>query len=294
MVSHVIAFQAPTAKVYDVLPPSVEDMDEVLAILFTGPIQPTEKDFARTPLLVRRNKVIEALEWLKLNHRDYADIEISLENMNEYPEHCPPVIVQYKFSETNKIPETQDLANQDTEDGVDSGPCPFAVHGLTGEAMLNKTSEELKSMALKHMNSGGKMLAVGHSPDPQNIYHNPRLYPQMFPWLFPYGYGGIGSLRYEGEDEDLNIPKREIKISEAEHKRHLLMYHDKRFQTDIYFPFVAFSHEQIKAATTGGFLATEKGNFDQMTERLLNLNPTVLTSLSNRLAAETWTMLEAG
>ncbi|TFK65379.1 hypothetical protein BDN72DRAFT_732978, partial [Pluteus cervinus] len=63
------------------------------------------------------------------------------------------------------------------------------------------------------------------------------------------------------------------------------MYHDKRFQTDIYFPFVAFSHEQIKAATTGGFLATERGNFNQISERLLSLNPTVLNSLSNRLAA---------
>ncbi|TFK65378.1 hypothetical protein BDN72DRAFT_731530, partial [Pluteus cervinus] len=155
-------------------------MDEVLSILFTGPIQPTEKDFARTPLLVRRNKVIEALEWLKLNHRDYDDIEISLDNIAQYPEDIPPVTVIYKYSESNKIPESQDLINIDEEDGVDAGPCPFAVHGLSGEAMANKTTEELKSIALKHMNAGGKMLAVGHSSDPQNIYHNPRLYPQMF------------------------------------------------------------------------------------------------------------------
>ncbi|TFK59780.1 hypothetical protein BDN72DRAFT_943335, partial [Pluteus cervinus] len=102
--------------------------------------------------------------------------------------------------------------------------------------------------------------------------HNPQLYPSMFPWLFPYGYGGLGT------------PKK-IPISDAEHKRHLLMYHDKRFQTDIYFPFVAFSHEQIKAATTGGFLATDRGNFDQMSERLLTLKPEVLTSLANRMEA---------
>jgi hypothetical protein len=35
------------------------------------------------------------------------------------------------------------------------------------------------------------------------------------------------------------------------------MYHDKRFQLDISFPFVAFSHEQIKSATTSGFLLAE-------------------------------------
>ncbi|TFK60038.1 hypothetical protein BDN72DRAFT_779916, partial [Pluteus cervinus] len=63
------------------------------------------------------------------------------------------------------------------------------------------------------------------------------------------------------------------------------MYHDKRFQTDSYFPFVAFSHEQIKACTTGGFLTTDRGNFDQISDRLLALNPAALDSLANRLGA---------
>ena len=52
----------------------------------------------------------------------------------------------------------------------------------------------------------------------------------MFPWLFPYGLGGI----------------KTTNLSDKEHKQHLLMYHDKRFQTDINFPFVAFSHAQMK------------------------------------------------
>ncbi|TFK58892.1 hypothetical protein BDN72DRAFT_906329 [Pluteus cervinus] len=138
--------------------------------------------------------------------------------------------------------------------------------------MTSKTAETLKGIALKHLNSEGKMLAVGHSEDPEGIYNNPALYPQMFPWLFPYGYGGIGC-------------ETEIKISEKEHKRHLLMYHDKRFQTDMFFPFVAFSHEQIKAASTGGYLITEKANFQQMSQRLLNLNIPVLNGLADRLAA---------
>ncbi|TFK58167.1 hypothetical protein BDN72DRAFT_734760, partial [Pluteus cervinus] len=155
-------------------------MDEVLAIMFTGPAQPTEKDFARTPLLVRRQKVIDALNWLRLNHKDYADIKVSHDNMNEYPEDYPPVSVEYKHAETNKIPETQDLTNTEEEDGVEAGDVPFIVHGLSGEAMVSKTAEALKSIALQHMNSGGKMLAVGHAAPPESIYHNPRLYPQMF------------------------------------------------------------------------------------------------------------------
>ena len=37
MASHVIAFESPVPKLYQSLPPPVEDLDEVLAILFTGP-----------------------------------------------------------------------------------------------------------------------------------------------------------------------------------------------------------------------------------------------------------------
>ena len=81
-----MAFQAPIPKLYHALPPPVEDLDDVLAILFTGPAKPTQKDFERTPLLVRRNAVARALEWLKLNHADYKDLEISYDNLSQYPE----------------------------------------------------------------------------------------------------------------------------------------------------------------------------------------------------------------
>ena len=65
-----IAFESPVPKVYHRLPPPVEELDEVLAVLFTGPCKPTEKEFQRTPLLVRRNQVALALEWLKLNQSE--------------------------------------------------------------------------------------------------------------------------------------------------------------------------------------------------------------------------------
>jgi hypothetical protein len=57
MTSHIVAFQAPTPKLYQTLPPPIDELDDILAILFTGPAKPTQKDFERTPLLVRRNAV---------------------------------------------------------------------------------------------------------------------------------------------------------------------------------------------------------------------------------------------
>jgi len=138
-------------------------MDEVLAFIFTGPCQPTEDDFRRIPLLVRRNKVAKALEWLKLNHQDYADLEISYRNLESYPEDTPPVVINYRHSITNKIPEATSVHDMELEHGTEEGVCPFTVHTLTSEEYDTANSETLKAMAAKHLDDGGKVLAIGHS-----------------------------------------------------------------------------------------------------------------------------------
>ena len=206
MIANAVTFEHPMQKIYTALPPPIEKMDEVLAFIFTGPCQPTEDDFCRMPLLVRRNKVAKALEWLKLNHKDYADLEISYKNLESYPEDSPPVVINYRLSATNKIPEATSVHDMELEHGTEEGVCPFTVHTLTSEEYDTMNSETLKAMAAKHLDDGGKVLAIGHSKEPQSIWKNPKLYPQMFPWLFPYGLGGIGHER------------QKHKLSDAEHK----------------------------------------------------------------------------
>ena len=267
MKANIIAFESPVPKIYSILPPPRDDLDDVLAILFTGPKKPTPEDFARTPFLVRRNAVIRALEWLKLNHADYADIEISHKNMKTYEENAPPVSVEYRESTSNKVPEGTSVFDQEEEDGTEEGDCAFTVHGLNGEACDSMTPNALKAIALRHLNSGGKILAVGHSDKFESMWNNPQLYPQMFPWLFPYGLGGIGASN----------------ISHKEHKRHLLMYHDKRFQVDINFPFVAFSHEQMRANTSQSFLLVDQHRFEHISHRLMNVHWPTLDELTRRL-----------
>jgi Helitron helicase-like domain at N-terminus len=268
MASHVIAFKSPVPKIYHKLPPPIEELDEVLAILFTGPCEPTEKEFQRTPLLVRRNQVAQALEWLKLNHSDYADLEIAYDELDHYPEDSPPVSVQYQHALTNKVVEGTSVFDDALDDGVDQGDCLFVVHGLMGEQLDTRSVTALKGIALRHWNNHGAALAISHDDSPQSIYNNPNLYPQIFPWLFPYGLGGIGA----------------TKLSEKLHKRRLLMYHDKCFQRDVCFPFVAFSHQQVKASTTGGFLLAETQKFDEIDNRLLNVNQEVLENMAKRMS----------
>ncbi len=103
---------------------------------------------------------------------------------------------------------------------------------------------------------------------------NPTLYSSAFPWLFPYGLGSI--------DND----KRKIKISAKLHKGHLLMYHDKRFQLDRLFSLFAFNHEQMKDSTTAGFILTKQSCFQDVCNRISNLDHKVLQDITERYGKE--------
>ncbi|KAI0041270.1 hypothetical protein FA95DRAFT_1451682, partial [Auriscalpium vulgare] len=98
MSANAVFFSTPTPKVYASLPPPREDLDEVIGFVYIGPTKPTDKDLRRTPLLVRRNKVAVALEWLKCNHYDYQDLDISYANLAQYEEEGVPIVTEYKLS----------------------------------------------------------------------------------------------------------------------------------------------------------------------------------------------------
>ena len=81
--------------------------------------------------------------------------------------------------------------DMEIEEGTTEGPCPFTVHGLTGEEYSTLSITGLKVRALEHLDKNGISVGFHHKVQPESIYNNPQAYPQMFPWLFPHGLGGI-------------------------------------------------------------------------------------------------------
>ena len=123
MTANVIMFANPTVKVYHALPPRREDISEILAFVFQGPAKPTDDDIKCTPMLVCRNHVKDALEWLKLNHIDYEDLYISPENLNSYPLAGVLVDIDYSKSDSttkNKITSTMSIHDNEFEEGTTS------------------------------------------------------------------------------------------------------------------------------------------------------------------------------
>ena len=133
MHANAIMFPSPIPKICNILPPLLEELDEVIAFMFTGIAQPTADDMKRTPMLARHRYISAALEWLKLNHSDYADVQISQENLKLNPEEGLPVMIDYRSSIINKHKEETSVFDIEEEEGVQDGECSFVVHGITGE-----------------------------------------------------------------------------------------------------------------------------------------------------------------
>jgi hypothetical protein len=200
--------------VYHALPPSWREISEILAFVFQGPVQPSKFDIKWTPMLVSRNVVKDLLEWLKLNHTDYKDIQISLENLDNYSLVGAPVNIEYSKSDPDsrdKIASAMSVYDNEFEDRTTDGPCPFTVHGLTRPEFKSMSMDRLKARALQHLSENGLTLGISHDWKSQSMYDNPQAYFQMFPWLFPYGFGGFGQKCHFA------------KISETTQKKKLLM-----------------------------------------------------------------------
>ena len=271
MRANAIMFPTPVPKLCNILPPPIEELDEVIAFMFTGIAQPTAEDMKRTPMLARRRYISAALEWLKINHSDYADVQICQENLKLYPEEGPPVTVDYRSSIVSKHKEATSVFDMEDEDGVEEGKCPFVVHGITGENYSTLSKDATRALALQHLIKDQNILFVGHGTKPESIFNNSQLFPSMMPWLFPYGLGGIGNSNIIGP------------MSSIAQKKYLLMYYDKRFQTDPGFPLIAFNQEQIQQSSTAGFVTAEKPYFAEVAKRLMTLDKSVLEDITNRM-----------
>ncbi|KAH9836671.1 uncharacterized protein C8Q71DRAFT_796862 [Rhodofomes roseus] len=129
MIANAVCHTIPMPKVYNALPPSPEELDEVLAYIYIGPTKPLAKEHHCTPLLVRCNKVANALEWLKLNHIDSADLTISYKNLNMYSEDSPPVIADYHPGDGGKDEEAKAANDTDDNEGTTEGPCHLLLMG---------------------------------------------------------------------------------------------------------------------------------------------------------------------
>ncbi|KAJ7858576.1 hypothetical protein B0H13DRAFT_2571378, partial [Mycena leptocephala] len=209
---HIIVYPQRPSSIAQSLPPSLEDIITPICVIFVGSKPPTPewlRDKAK-PLMVRKEKVIAALSWLKIHNHLYRDIPLNQHILNSLPEESIlPFHVQHVVPNAGIDATTSDYIPASSEPPV-APLIPNLNDTLVYDVDGNAPANELRAAAVAHMKKrGSNYVEIPHDPHPAQEFKNPHLFPMMYPTLFPYGLGGL-------EDKD-----RRTRLGFKRHVKHL-------------------------------------------------------------------------
>ncbi|KAJ7922636.1 hypothetical protein B0H13DRAFT_1865650 [Mycena leptocephala] len=239
------------------------------------PQQPTKAK----PLIVHKEKVMNALDWLATHNHLYKDVVIDRTvfyghgetvNIPFHIEHILPSDgIEATTSSYSGIPRpltepvlTQTAATSDESSyahirniRADSEPRPTDIpfeSVVVTDVKGHESSSVLRKAATRHLEKlGGNYLELRHDPQPVNEFNNPDLFPLISPTLFPYGIGGV--------EDKLN---RGTRFGFQAHLKHFFNLADRRFQEHYSFLFTAFNMLQRETLLLHTSFKVNRQNFD--------------------------------
>ncbi|KAJ6483746.1 hypothetical protein C8R47DRAFT_913759, partial [Mycena vitilis] len=206
---HIIIYPQKPSAIATVLPPSIADVITPICVIFVGSNAPTTEWLQKKakPLTVRKEKVLNALGWLKTHNSLYKDVKINAAVFDGQPDEAIlPFHIQHvipsggiaastssyvpQHAPANPLPNLSDILNPPA--GL---PIPFDSVVIT-DVEGHATSNELRKAAVEHMKiPGNNYVGIPHDKDPVNEFKNPSLFPMIYPTLYPYGIGGCEDKR---------------------------------------------------------------------------------------------------
>ena len=275
---HTIVYPQQPQALARILPPSVPEVCTPICVIFVGSQKPTNQ-WLKTqakPLIVRRERVRTALEWLKAHNPLYTDIEIDYSALQTFPEDD---LLPYHIEHLQPAhPETQEILTAryehplgDVQQGEHEGTVFENV--VVTDVDGNTSSNQLRAAAMRHIKEkGGGYIEVPHDSKPVNEFFNPMLFPMIYPTLYPYGIGGF---------EDSH---REARVSLKRHVKHLFNLNDKRFQEHHSFMFTVFNILQRRAILLHSSLKVKAQNFDSVAATLNAISAETIQTVCDRVA----------
>jgi len=282
---HIIVFPQHPERISNIMPPPIDDVVTPICILFCGSAPPTSKwlkENAR-PLVVRREVVLRALQWLCAHNHLYKNVTIDADRISTLPEedilrynieHVPISTAARTLVSRYDHSGDEHLSHNATPELPSDSPVQFESVTIT-DVDANAPSYQLKAAALRHAKRGGSFIQVPHDAEPLNEFFNPTMFPMLYPSLFPYGTGGF-------EDR-----RRAVPIGLENHVKHMLTLTDRRFQEHYSFMFVAFNVIQRRKLLLHTSLRVRRKNFDSWARRFTEVSMEAVRTLSDRAAAGT-------
>lgn len=271
---HVIIYPKRVGCMANVLPPPIDDVITPMCVLFVGSSPPTKEWLLKSakPLIIRREKVRQALVWLKENNPLYKDVCIDHDTLDTYEhEFVAPVHIIVRDAEeddnangsTNGPSQTHCQLPEGIELAFDSA----IVSDLQGREV---TPHMMSMHALQHLKSGGGFVQIPHDSDPTNTYDDHDAFPAMFPTLFPYGVYGFEK------------PEQPIKMTMALHAKHLLALADTRFQEHTTFQFMVYNILQRREVNKSARFKINKKHVDSFAKDINAISPATIAAMVKR------------
>lgn len=272
---HVIIYPKKLGCMANVLPPPMEDVVTPICVVFVGSSQPTKEWLLNCakPLVIRREKVRNALVWLKANNPLYKDICIDHDRLDTFEhEFVTPVHIIVRdakegdnaYGATNGASEIRSTLPEGLELAFDSA----IVTDLEGREV---TPQQMSMSALQHLKSGGGFLQIPHDSEPTNTYEDHDAFPAMFPTLFPYGVYGF------------DRPEQPHKLNMLLHARHLLSLSDRRFQEHATFQFMVYNILQRREVNKSARFKISKRHFDSFARDLDKISTATIDKMAKRV-----------
>ncbi|CAF3982015.1 unnamed protein product [Rotaria sp. Silwood1] len=239
----------------------------------------------RKILSVRKQRIFDALVWLKENNVLYSHISLDKNIIAALPDDDVPEsiweTIDYISDDKNANAEregyTEDplTSNQTMSEQATSNFIPINPSGILDVNGASVSAEDINSQMLhklridsnKHSvdlseadNDDDLIHMIPRGSAPTNEYNNPTLLLGLYPTLFPYGTGTF---------EDASRP---VKISFKKQIQYLLSYHDRRFEEHHSFIFIVFNMLQRREACLHARLMTSKPFFSKTADQIVSLN----------------------
>ncbi|KAF9025696.1 hypothetical protein BDP27DRAFT_1169195, partial [Rhodocollybia butyracea] len=196
---HIIVFPQRPSAIAKLLPPSLEELQAPICVIFVGSQPPTKEWMQKyaKPLSVRPGRVKAALEWLLTHNPLYSDVAVNDDLLDSLPDQFNlPVHIEH-------VPVGS--IDESLTSGYDplalSSEVPESSHNFTPEISFdsvtiadvdpNASPADLQAAAVRHFENRKSYVELYHDPKPVNEFAHPQLFPMIYPTLFPYGIGGF-------------------------------------------------------------------------------------------------------
>lgn len=275
----------------EVLPRTPHDLLKCISIVFIGPYM-LKSECLKKIFSVRKFKIIRFLRYLKhvACNPLYQSITISGPNADLFPVDGPiPNVDGSVIHDATSDPghvfheESAGLDNHPADDLAQDGegdsgePIVFLENvGIMDPETVDVKSSSATAAALRSIfmkSSDGPDVIFRHGSTFIPEYHNPALFPGMFPMLFPYGCGGF-------EQE------RDPPISFERQANYFLDICDRSFRKHHLFLFVVLNMMQRRSAHLHTFLLVKRDRFSSVAKTISTLDADMIQRVADRLEKE--------